>query len=64
MALKTVFVVFENESNNYYTSVKSVNGKLDNKTIINYFKDTYFDVGTYPNENFQRCIGAKIVQHI
>ena len=55
---KTVLVQFENASNNYFTSV---NGKLSDEEIQRYFIGKRFDLGIYPNEDLQMCIGCTIV---
>ena len=58
MALKHVQVSFENPNYNYVTSV---NGRLEDQEIIDYFVGTRFNVAPYPQEIFKECIGAKIV---
>lgn len=58
--MKAVRVKFENESYNYITAV---NPKLSNKEIEDYFIGKYFNVGVYPVENIQKCIGIDFIDY-
>lgn len=55
---KTALVQFSNNSHNYFTSV---NGKLSDVEIQNYFIGKRFDMGIYPNEDLQISTGCTIV---
>lgn len=55
----TVLVKFRNESYNYKTSVS---GAAGDDSIRAYFVGQAFDVGSYPVENVQRCIGIEIIR--
>lgn len=54
---KTVTVKFEDPQHNYKTSV---NGECSNESIKQYFVNTSFNVGRFPIENIQKCIGVEI----
>ena len=55
--LKTAKVIFTESKHDYSTSV---NGKLSDQQIKDYFINTVFDVGMYPVENMQKCIDCKV----
>ena len=55
--LKTAKVIFDNSKYNYSTSV---NGNLTNEQIRKYFEGTFFNVGSFPVENFQKCVKCEI----
>ena len=54
-----VLVKFADESYNYKTRVS---GTAGDEGILAYFVGQLFDVGTYPVENIQRCIGIEIIR--
>lgn len=54
---KSVLVKFKDNSLNYVTSVNPLTSNQDN---INYFVNTVFNMGCYPIENMQKCIGIEI----
>jgi len=56
--MKAVIVKFENESYNYITSV---NPKLSNKDLEDYFIGKQFNMGVFPVEDFQKCIGVDFI---
>lgn len=56
--MKAIRVKFENEAYNYITSV---NPKATKKEIEDYFVGTYFDLGVFPIEDFQKCIGVEFI---
>lgn len=54
--LNSVLVMFDNPKYNYQTSVSIQSTK---ESCENYFVGKYFNVGSYPVENMQKCIGIK-----
>jgi len=60
MALQTVKVLFADEKYNYVTDVSE---QATQESINNYFVGKKFDVGMYPNENVQECIGVVFVDN-
>ena len=54
-----ILVKFENEKYNYETQVSNTAG---DDSIRAYFVGQAFDVGSYPVENVQRCIGIEIIR--
>lgn len=52
--LNSVRVVFRNGKYNYTTSVSADSTK---ESCEDYFVDNYFDMGTFPRENMQKCVG-------
>lgn len=57
--LKTAHVQFKDSKYNYYTSV---NGKLSNGQIKDYFLNTVFNVGVYPSEIMRKCIKCEVMK--
>ena len=54
-----VYVKFKDSKRNYHTSVN----KLSNvNELESYFVNTYFNVGIYPKEDMQECIGIDITK--
>jgi len=58
MALKHVLIIFENPNFNYVTSV---NGRLDDSIIKDYFIGKHFNIAPYPNEVLRLCVNAQMV---
>lgn len=56
--MKAVRVKFENEAYNYITSV---NPKATKKDLEDYFIGKQFDMGVFPVEDFQKCIGIDFI---
>lgn len=56
MKFKTVVVIFENPKYNYKTSI---NPNCSDESIINYFKNTWFNMGVV-SDDMQQCIDCKI----
>jgi hypothetical protein len=54
--LNSVEVIFKNPEYNYTTDVSSSTTEAKAK---NYFVGKFFNVGIYPKENLQKCIGIK-----
>jgi len=54
--LKSASVRFADPSYNYVTSV---NGKLNDAEIIDYFKDKWFNLGSV-KDDMQKCIDCKV----
>lgn len=54
--LNSVKVIFENPKYNYTTDVSSSTTEASAKK---YFVGKFFNVGIYPKENLQKCIGIK-----
>lgn len=54
---KTVEVIFKNPEHNYKTSV---NPQSLDKSLNEYFVNTWFNLGAYPVENMQQCIKINI----
>ena len=54
-----VLVKFKNEKYNYITPVS---GTASIKETYAYFVGQWLDMGTYPAENMQQCIGIEIVK--
>jgi len=54
--LKSASVRFANPKYDYVTSV---NGKLSDAEIINYFKDKWFNLGSV-KDDMQKCIDCKV----
>lgn len=55
--LKTAKVIFADEKYNYSTSVS---GKLLNDEIINYFKGTFFNLGSSTKDDMQLCVNCVV----
>jgi len=58
--LNSVKVMFADSSNNYETDVSSQTTKMD---AIKYFVGNYFDMGIYPVEDMQQCIGIEFTNN-
>jgi len=58
--LNTVKVFFEDATNNYITSVSSQATKT---TTTQYFVGKMFNVGAYPVEDMQKCIGIEFTDN-
>lgn len=56
--MKAIIVKFENEAYNYITSV---NPKVTKKDVEDYFIGKQFDMGVFPVEDFQKCIGVDFI---
>ena len=56
--MKAVRVKFENETYNYITSV---NPKATKEDLEDYFIGKQFDLGVFPVEDFQKCIGIDFI---
>lgn len=56
--LKAAHVKFSDSKYNYITSV---NGKLDDAEIIEYFTDKWFNLGSI-EDDMQKCIGCKVTK--
>jgi hypothetical protein len=56
MALNSVKVKFSDKSNNYWTSVSE---KATKESCKAYFVGQIFNVGIYPVEDLQECIGIE-----
>lgn len=52
--LNTVRVVFRDAEYDYTTNVSS---ECTKKDCDKYFIDNYFDMGRFPQENLQKCVG-------
>lgn len=59
-ALNSVKVLFADSSFNYETSVSATATK---KEATNYFVGKWFNVGLYPVENMQQCIGIEFTDN-
>lgn len=57
MTNKSVKVIFANPKYNYTTSVSNT---ATDESLKNYFINTPFDMGAFPREDFQTCIGIEI----
>jgi len=57
--MNAIKVIFKNPIYNYVTSV---NPKVTEEEIKKYFVNTVFDVGSYPEENPQKCIEIEILK--
>lgn len=55
--LNKVIVKFEDEKYNYCTSVN----QLSYEDLTKYFVGTFFNMGKYPIENFQKCVGIELI---
>lgn len=55
----SVLVKFKNEKYNYTTPVS---GTASISDTYAYFVGQWLDMGTYPIENMQQCIGIEIVK--
>ena len=58
---KTVTVKFSDSRYNYQTSVVA---ECSDSEISRYFVRQWFDVGVYPVENMQQCLGIEILTPI
>jgi len=58
--LNSVKVKFEDSANDYETNVSSQTTEI---TAIRYFVGKYFDMGIYPVENMQQCIGIEFTDN-
>lgn len=56
--LKTVSVLFNDNTLNYKTSV---NGECSEESLRKYFVGKFFDMGSFPVENMQKCINIEIL---
>ena len=56
MALNSVKVKFADKSKNYWTSVSE---KATKESCKKYFVGKVFNVGIYPKEDMQKCIGIE-----
>ena len=54
--LNTVKVLFTDSKYNYETNVSA---NSTEQTAKEYFVNKYFDLGVYPKEDMQKCIGIK-----
>jgi len=58
--LNTVKVLFTDSKYNYETNVSS---NSTEQTAKEYFVGKYFDLGIYPKEDFQKCIGIEFTDN-
>jgi hypothetical protein len=58
--LNSVKVIFEDEKYNYETNVSADSTK---KSCEQYFVGKFFDVGSYPVENLQKCISIEFIDN-
>lgn len=58
--MKTIKVIFQNPIYNYTTSV---NPKTTEEESRKYFIGTPFNLGAYPEEDFQTCINIIILNN-
>ena len=58
--LNTVKVLFADSKYNYSTNVSS---QSTEETAKNYFVGKCFDLGIYPNEDMQKCIGIEFTDN-
>lgn len=49
--------MFKNSVHNYITTI---NGGVSDSEIESYFVGTWFNVGVYPAESMQQCVGVEI----
>lgn len=58
--LNTVNVIFADTQYNYTTDVSAT---ASNESASDYFIGKYFDMGIFPKENMQRCIGIEFTDN-
>lgn len=58
--LNNVKVIFSNSQYNYETNVSA---NSTEQTTKEYFVGKYFDLGIYPKEDFQKCIGIEFTDN-
>jgi len=58
--LNTVKVLFTDSKYNYETNVSA---NSTEQTASEYFVNKYFDLGIYPKEDFQKCIGIEFTDN-
>lgn len=58
--LNTVKVIFADSKYNYETNVSS---NSTEQTAKEYFVNKYFDLGIYPKEDMQKCIGIEFTDN-
>ena len=60
MNLNAVKVKFDNSQYNYITSVSH---QSTEQSCRKYFVGTWFNMGQYPVDDFQRCIGIEFINN-
>lgn len=58
--LNSVKVLFENPEHNYETNVSA---EATEETVKHYFVGKYFDLDTFPKEDFHKCIGIEFTDN-
>jgi hypothetical protein len=58
--MKTIKVIFKDNSLNYVTSI---NEKVTEDEVKRYFVDNYFNLGNYQEDNLQKCIDIEFINN-